>query len=162
MARGETGGLLSLAYSNMRGYGDVHPTIAELRVGYLPVEVPHPVSGEPMEIGEVLMTECEVVASHRIDPDSGQAYLTTGYGACFGHNETKAICMAILDRALDNGRRFGVSNPSEDPEFVLMHVDGIDSMGFAIHYKMPHYVTFESDLDRARKTQEELARRAES
>lgn len=159
MARGETGGLLALAYSNMRGYGDVHPTIAELRVGYLPVEVPHPLTGEMIEIGEVLMTECEVVASHRIDPESGEVYLTTGYGACFGHNETKAICMAILDRALDNGRRFGIENPSEDPEFVLMHVDGIDSMGFAIHYKMPHYVTFESDLDRARKTREELASR---
>lgn len=162
MARGETGGLLALAYSNMRGYGDVHPTIAELRVGYLPVEFPHPVTGEAIEVGEILMTECEVIASHQVDPETGQAYLTTGYGACFGHNETKAICMAILDRALDNGRRFGVRNPSEDPEFVLMHVDGIDSMGFAIHYKMPHYVTFESDLDRARKTQEELAKRSRS
>jgi len=46
----------------------------------------------------------------------------------------------------------GPSNPSEDPEFVLLHVDGIDSMGFCTHYKMPHYVTFQSDMDRLRTT----------
>lgn len=156
MSRAETGGILALGYSNMRGYGDVHPTIAELRVGYLPVEVPHPITGENIEIGEVLITECELVASHQVDPETGKVYLSSGYGVCFGHNETKAICMAILDRSLDNGRRFGVKNPSEDAEFVLQHIDGIDSMGFAVHYKMPHYVTFESDLDRARKTQDQM------
>jgi alpha-D-ribose 1-methylphosphonate 5-triphosphate synthase subunit PhnI len=42
LARGETGGLLALAYSNMRGYGSVHPVIGELRVGYLPVAMKHP------------------------------------------------------------------------------------------------------------------------
>ncbi len=30
LARGEQGGLLTIAYSNMRGYGDIHPTVAEL------------------------------------------------------------------------------------------------------------------------------------
>ena len=79
---------------------------------------------------------------------------TIGYGACFGHNEVKAISMAILDRALQKGMRDGPSNPSEDPEYVLLHVDGVDSMGFASHYKMPHYVTFQSDMDRLRTTQQ--------
>jgi alpha-D-ribose 1-methylphosphonate 5-triphosphate synthase subunit PhnI len=153
MARAETGSLLAIAYSNMRGYGDVHPTIAELRVGYLPVLLPHPVTGEPTEAGEVLMTECEVVAMYEGDDTDGPPVFTLGYGACFGHNETKAISMAILDRALQKGMRDGPSNPSEDPEFVLLHVDGVDSMGFANHYKMPHYVTFQSDMDRLRTTQ---------
>lgn len=170
MARAETGSLLAIAYSNMRGYGDVHPTIAELRVGYLPVMLPHPVTGEHVEAGEVLMTECEVVAMYEAQGSSSVAgermpgategsdandppVFTLGYGACFGHNETKAISMAILDRALQKGMRDGPSNPSEDPEFVLMHVDGVDSMGFANHYKMPHYVTFQSDMDRLRATQ---------
>jgi alpha-D-ribose 1-methylphosphonate 5-triphosphate synthase subunit PhnI len=27
-------------------------------------------------------------------------------------------------------------------------------MGFASHYKMPHYVTFQSDMDRLRTTQQ--------
>lgn len=153
MARAETGSLLAIAYSNMRGYGDVHPTIAELRVGYLPVMLPHPITGEPVEAGEVLMTECEVVAMYEGSDSDGPTTFTLGYGACFGHNEVKAISMAILDRALQKGMRDGPGNPSEDPEFVLLHVDGVDSMGFANHYKMPHYVTFQSDMDRLRTTQ---------
>ena len=153
MARAETGSLLAIAYSNMRGYGDVHPTVAELRVGYLPVLLPHPVTGELAEAGEVLMTECEVVAMYAADEPGGKPMFTVGYGACFGHNEVKAISMAILDRALQKGMKDGPGNPSEDPEFVLLHVDGVDSMGFASHYKMPHYVTFQSDLDRLRTTQ---------
>ena len=153
MARAETGSLLALAYSNMRGYGDIHPTVAELRVGYLPVLLPHPVTGELAEIGEVLMTECEVVAMYQANEDGAKPAFSVGYGACFGHNEVKAISMAILDRALQKGMSDGPTNPSEDPEFVLLHVDGIDSMGFASHYKMPHYVTFQSDMDRLRATQ---------
>lgn len=153
MSRAETGSILAMAYSNMRGYGDIHPTIAELRVGYLPVMLPHPVTGELIEAGEVLMTECEVVAMHDC-PEEGQLpTFNLGYGACFGHNEVKAISMAILDRALQKGMQDGPSNPSEDPEFVLLHIDGVDSMGFANHYKMPHYVTFQSDMDRLRMTQ---------
>ncbi|MBI5781257.1 MAG: carbon-phosphorus lyase complex subunit PhnI [Rhodocyclales bacterium] len=154
MARAETGSLLAIAYSNMRGYGDVHPTVAELRVGYLPVMLPHPVTGEFVEAGEVLITECEVVAMYEADEAGGKPVFTIGYGACFGHNEVKAISMAILDRALQKGMKDGANNPSEDPEFVLLHVDGVDSMGFASHYKMPHYVTFQSDLDRLRTTQQ--------
>ena len=152
MARAETGSLLAMAYSNMRGYGDVHPTIAELRVGYLPVMLPHPVTGEPIEVGEVLITECEVVAMYEDQPGQLPVF-TLGYGACLGHNEVKAISMAILDRALQRGQKNGPANPSEDAEFVLLHIDGVDSMGFANHYKMPHYVTFQSDMDRLRNTQ---------
>ena len=152
LARGEQGGLLAMAYTNMRGYGDIHPTVAELRVGYVPVMMPHPITGKPMEIGEVEVTECEVVAMY--EQQDGTPVFTLGYGACFGNNEVKAISMAILDRALQQGMKHGPSNPSEDPEFVLMHVDGIDSMGFCTHYKMPHYVTFQSDMDRLRATQE--------
>ena len=177
MARGQQGGIVALAYSNMRGYGDVHPTIAELRVGYVPVMLPHPVTGEPTEAGEVLITECEVIAMYehqdegatertglggtaQIDADAPPRF-TLGYGACFGHNEAKAIAMAILDRSLQKGMRDGPTNPSEDAEFVLLHIDGIDAMGFTVHYKMPHYVTFASDLDRLRKSQQQHASRLE-
>lgn len=153
MARAESGSLLAMAYSNMRGYGDIHPSVAELRVGYLPVLVPHPVTGELVEAGEALMTECEVVAMYDAGEAGGKPMFTLGYGACFGHNEIKAISMAILDRALQRGAQNGPSHPSEDEEFVLLHVDGVDSMGFASHYKMPHYVTFRSDVDRLRATQ---------
>ncbi len=176
LARAETGSLLAIAYSSMRGYGDIHPTVAELRVGYLPVLLPHPATGEPLEAGEVLMTECEVVAMYDEQGRSAAARgktpgaagadtkapptFTLGYGACFGHNETKAISMAILDRALQKGKRDGPAHPAEDPEFVLLHVDGVDSMGFCAHYKMPHYVTFQSDMDRLRATRRKAAENA--
>lgn len=160
MARGETGGLLAIAYSSMRGYGEIHPTVAELRVGHVPVFLPHPDTGEPVESGEVLMTECEVVAmfgkhdsAGAIDAGKGGKASPTfglGYGACFGHNEVKAISMAILDQTMQQGVANGIRHPAQDPEYVLMHIDGIESMGFCTHYKMPHYVTFQSDLDRLR------------
>ncbi|MES9859433.1 MAG: carbon-phosphorus lyase complex subunit PhnI [Candidatus Thiodiazotropha sp. LLP2] len=162
MARGEQGSLLAIAYSNMRGYGDIHPTVAELRVGYLPVMLPHPVTGKQMEIGEIEVTECEVIAMYESGEDGGKSHFTLGYGICFGHNEVKAISMAILDRSLQSGVTSGQNNPSEDPEFVLLHVDGIDSMGFCTHYKMPHYVTFQSDMDRLRTTQQKHRMEPES
>ena len=145
LARGETGGMLALAYSNMRGYGSVHPVIGELRVGYLPVLYKNPLTAVVEPIGEILATEAEVIS--RIAEDEGPAVFSLGYGLCFGHNETKAISMAVLDRAVSNPEPV---SPSEDQEFVLTHVDGIESMGFCNHYKLPHYVTFQSELDRLR------------
>lgn len=153
LARGETGSLLCLAYSNMRGYGSVHPTIGELRVGYLPVTVRHPLRGEAYEIGEVKVTEAEVISKSYTDKDNPR--MTLGYGLCFGHNEIKAISMAVLDRAMQSGPP---AAPSEDEEFVLSHVDGIESMGFCNHFKLPHYVTFQSDLDRIRKVNNQQRR----
>ena len=149
MTRGETGGLLLLAYTNMRGYGDIHPAVGELRVGYLPVKIEHPHTGEPYTIGEVKVTEAEIIA--RFDAAEGSPKFTLGYGLCFGHNEVKAIAMAILDRAMQTAEP---KAPSENQEFVLSHLDGIESLGFGSHWKLPHYVTFQSDLDRLRKAKE--------
>jgi alpha-D-ribose 1-methylphosphonate 5-triphosphate synthase subunit PhnI len=160
MARAEQGSILAIAYSNMRGYGDVHPTVAELRVGYLPVLLPHPITGELTEVGEVEVTECEVIAMFENSTTEEKPTFTLGYGACFGHNEVKAISMAILDRSLQAGQQHGARNPSEDQEFVLLHIDGIDSMGFCTHYKMPHYVTFQSDMDRLRATRNKNSKEA--
>jgi alpha-D-ribose 1-methylphosphonate 5-triphosphate synthase subunit PhnI len=58
-----------------------------------------------------------------------------GYGACFGHNEIKAISNAVLDRTL---RAVTPIAPAEDQEFVLMHSDGVESAGFCSHFKLPH------------------------
>ncbi len=149
MARGETGGLLLLAYSNMRGYGNVHPTVGELRVGFMPVTIRHPRTGEAYSIGEIKVTEAEIISESRTSV--GTPKFTLGYGLCFGHNEVKAISMAVLDLSTQADE---ASAPSEDQEFVLSHIDGIESMGFCNHFKLPHYVTFQSSLDRIRKTQE--------
>lgn len=152
MTRAQQGALLGIAYSTMRGYGEVHPTVAELRVGYLPVMLPHPATGEPMEVGEVLMTECDVVATFEQDDEDQMPSFGVGYGCVFGHNEIKAVAMAILDRSLQVGVSRGAEHPAEDQEFVLLHTDGIEAMGFTTHWKLPHYVTFQSKLDRLRST----------
>jgi alpha-D-ribose 1-methylphosphonate 5-triphosphate synthase subunit PhnI len=55
--------------------------------------------------------------------------------------------MSILDRALD----IGGDAPSSDQEFVLYHIDSVESSGFVEHLKLPHYVTFQSSLDRSRE-----------
>ena len=148
LARGETGGLLTLAYSSMRGYGNIHPTLGELRVGYVPLRISHPVTGEPYVVGEVKVTEAEVLA--RFQGTDGVPRFSLGYGFCFGQNELKAISMAVLDRTT---RTVKPSCPAEDQEFVLYHTDGIEAMGFSNHWKLPHYVDFLSDLDRLRKAQ---------
>jgi alpha-D-ribose 1-methylphosphonate 5-triphosphate synthase subunit PhnI len=158
MSRGQQGSLLAIAYTTMRGFGGSHPNVAELRVGYLPVEMPHPISGKLIEVGEVLLTECEIVSGTHNTDEYGLPQFTLGYGACFGHNEVKAISMAMLDRTIQDGTNRGVEYPAESQEFVCSHVDGIESMGFCIHYKMPHFVTFQASLDRLRTTRESVAK----
>lgn len=155
LARGETGGLLTLAYSSMRGYGNIHPTLGELRVGYVPLRVAHPVTDEPYIAGEVKVTEAEVLA--RFEGTDGIPRFSLGYGLCFGQNELKAISMAVLDRCTRTAKP---TCPAEDQEYVLYHTDGIEAMGFCNHWKLPHYVDFLSDLDRLRKAQK-IARQEE-
>lgn len=147
MARGETGGMLMIAYTSMRGYGDIHPTLGELRVGYVPVYINK--NGEDIYVGEVLVTEAEVIARFISEDKADKPQFTIGYGFCFGHNELKAISMAILDRTMQAKKP---KVPAEDQEFVLSHIDGIESSGFGAHWKLPHYITFQSDLDRIRAT----------
>ncbi|MCX7821453.1 MAG: carbon-phosphorus lyase complex subunit PhnI [Brevinematales bacterium] len=147
MARGETGSMLLLAYSNVRGYGVSHPTIGELRVGYIKLKIKHPFKEKEITFGEILITEAELLS--KITKVEGEPKFQVGYGICFGHNETKAISMAILDIAM---RAENPLYPSEDQEFVLSHIDGIESMGFVNHFKLPHYVTFLSEFDRLKKS----------
>lgn len=152
LARGETGGMMALAYSTMRGFGSVHPAVGELRVGYVPLRVRHPAAGAPLFAGEVLVTEAEVVSEVFDRGEDEKAVFQVGYGLCFGHNEVKAISMAILDRATCAERP---QAPAEDEEFVLLHTDGIEAAGFTAHWKLPHYVTFQSQLDRLRAARKE-------
>lgn len=167
MARAEVGSLLTFAYSSVRGYGDAHPTLGELRVGYLPVEVAHPLTGEAVEIGEIMATECEMVSRVYASEESGPEAESVpkfglGYGFCFGQNEVKAISMSILDRVLSAAKERGVhgkSGPAADEEFVLQHVDGVEASGFTAHFKLPHYVTFQADIKVLENTREFQAAR---
>ncbi|WP_198470831.1 carbon-phosphorus lyase complex subunit PhnI [Acetomicrobium sp. S15 = DSM 107314] len=150
MARAEKGSIMALAYSTMRGYGNVHPTLGELRVGYVPLVMDNPIRKDiKVTVGWLLVTEAEVITS--MDDAQGTPRFTLGYGLCFGQDEIKAISMAVLDRAMQ-AKEAGA--PGEDDEFVLCHIDGIDSSGFTAHWKLPHYVTFQSALDRLRRTQQ--------
>lgn len=157
MSRGETGGLLALAYSSMRGYGSVHPTIAELRYGEIPLRVPHPFRpGKSVLAGWIRVTEVEIVSGLKEHGPDGPRY-GLGYGVSFGSNEIKAISMAVLDRAM---RSPDPGAPAEDEEFVLLHTDGIESMGFCAHFKLPHYITFQASLDAMRKARARVAHEA--
>lgn len=157
MARSETGGIMAMAYSSMRGYGSIHPTIAELRVGYVPVMISHPFrENESIYVGEVQVTETEIIAKFDAENDDKKPYFTLGYGICFGANEVKAISMAVLDRTM---KETDGNAPANNQEFVLMHTDGIEASGFCAHFKLPHYITFQSDLDSLRRTQEDIKKK---
>lgn len=151
LARAETGGMLALAYAAMRGYGQVHPVIGELRVGDVPVHFRGSGEEKAYLLGWVRVTECEVITRMSREEGDGKPRFTLGYGLCFGHNETKAICMAVLDRTL---RSPSPESPTEDQEFVLLHTDGVESSGFCLHYKLPHYVSFQADLAQIRNLRE--------
>jgi alpha-D-ribose 1-methylphosphonate 5-triphosphate synthase subunit PhnI len=148
LARGQTGTMTAFAYANLRGYGPFHPTLAELRVGALPLTVDHPRTGKPVRIGTLPVTEAEAVGQR---PTADGGTLGVGYGCVPGRSERKAVAMAVLDAVLagvDDDAPF--TSPLQDEEFVLAHVDGVEAAGFVEHMKLPHEVTFASDLDRVR------------
>jgi len=146
LARADTGFISGLAYSALRGFGQVHPTVGELRSGYVELSVPYLFDEEEsIYLGEILITEVECFSTA---DDNDQLKLSVGYGAVFGRSETKAIAMAVLDNELNHGGPY----PTQDEEFVLTHGDSLEMNGFISHLKLPHYVTFQSKLDSVRKT----------
>lgn len=158
LARGDEGFLLALGYSTQRGYARNHPFAGEIRLGMVDVEFVPEELGFPVVIGEIEITECEMVnqfkGSKKVPPQ-----FTRGYGFAFGHCERKAMSMAQVDRAL-RADELGEDRvaPAQDEEFVLSHCDNVQATGFVEHLKLPHYVDFQSELElvrRMRKEQEE-------
>lgn len=149
LARADTGFLSGLAYSALRGFGLMHPTVGELRVGRVELCVPYPFDeGQCVCIGEMLLTEAECLTEAE---GEGMLGLALGYGAAMGRSENKAIAMAVVDRELTAGG----PHPVQNEEFVLTHGDSLEMNGFLSHLKLPHYVTFQSKLDAVRKTREQ-------
>lgn len=155
LTRGQTGAVTSLGYASLRGYGQVHPTVGEVRVGRMPIYVDHPNESEHEQddefyIGDIRVTEVESFVPVKVKNDRNEDELEfeIGYGICYGQNETKAIAMSILDQCLEHT---DVDFPTHDEEFVLLHIDSVESTGFISHLKMPHYVTFQSKLDSIRQ-----------
>jgi alpha-D-ribose 1-methylphosphonate 5-triphosphate synthase subunit PhnI len=159
LTRGQTGAVTSLGYAALRSYGALHPTVGELRIGNLPVYVDNPFSeanedDDAYFIGDMKVTEVETLFPEPVQKENGLKELRfgIGYGICYGQNETKAIAMSILDRCLETGN---AAYPTHNEEFVLLHIDSVESTGFISHLKLPHYVTFQSELDSIRKSKKD-------
>ena len=146
LARGDEGYLLSLAYSTQRGYGRNHPFVGEIRLGEVAVCFVPEELGLEVEIADVTLTECQMINQFQ-GSECAPPRFTRGYGLTFGHNERKAMSMALVDRAL-RSQELGeeIVAPAQDQEFVLSHSDSVEASGFVQHLKLPHYVDFQSEL----------------
>jgi alpha-D-ribose 1-methylphosphonate 5-triphosphate synthase subunit PhnI len=151
LARGDEGFLLALGYSTQRGYGRTHPFAGEIRIGQVALTIQPEELDFDIDIGEITLTECDMInqfkGSKKVQPK-----FTRGYGLSFGHNERKAMSMALVDRAL-RGTELDedFDSPAQDEEFVLAHADNVEAVGFVSHLKLPHYVDFQSELELIRK-----------
>ncbi len=139
LARADTGGVLALGYAAMRGYGNAHPTVNELRLSEADLRVRHP-RGTVFRAGRVRTSQAEVVTTR------GKGTLKLGFAATFGWNEVKVIAAATLDLNASDAPK----NSPVNEEFVLYHTEPVEASGFCIHFKLPHYVTFQSALDALR------------
>ncbi|MDR5746724.1 carbon-phosphorus lyase complex subunit PhnI [Caballeronia sp. LZ029] len=151
LARGDEGFLLAVGYATQRGYAHSHPFAGEIRHGEVAVEMVVDELGFAVEIGEIDVTECQMINQFAGSGDVPPTF-TQGYGLAFGHSERKAMAMALVDRAL-RAEELGesVGSPTQDPEFVLYHSDNVEASGFVQHLKLPHYVDFQSELELLRR-----------
>jgi alpha-D-ribose 1-methylphosphonate 5-triphosphate synthase subunit PhnI len=155
LARGDEGFLLAMGYSTQRGYSTTHPFAGEIRHGAVPVEVFVEELGFAVEVGEIELTECQLITEFSGSATQAPQF-TRGYGLAYGHGERKAMAMALVDRAL-RAREFGeeTDQPANNEEFVLSHSDNVEASGFVQHLKLPHYVDFQSNLDLLRRLRAE-------
>ena len=151
------GHLLALASPTQRGYGRNHPFAAEIRSGYIDIEIVPEELGFAVNIGEPLMTECEMVNGF-VAPENEDPHFTRGYGLVYGLSERRRWRWRWLTRALqapDYGEH--IAGPAQDEEFVLAHADNVEAAGFVSHLKLPHYVDFQAELKLLKRLQRERA-----
>ncbi len=163
LSRAETGALTALAYTAVReGPKQADPTLVELRAGRLPVSVTHPRTGNPVRVGSVAVTTCELVLYHVQVDSSGEhtdSRFTLGYGATAGRVERRAISAAMLDARVTRAHANppGTAKPpSDDADWLVTALDGQEATGFVEHLKLAHHVSFASDLDRVRALGEHI------
>ncbi|MES2889087.1 MAG: carbon-phosphorus lyase complex subunit PhnI [Pseudomonadota bacterium] len=156
LARADEGWVLGMGYSTQRGYAHTHPFAGDIRFGTVPVEIVPDELDFPIEVGEVALTECQMV-NQFVGSQGVAPTFTRGHGLVFGHGERKAMAMSLVDRALrctefDEMAR----SPAQQQEFVLPQGDSVEASGFVQHLKLPHYVTFESELQLIRKLRQDV------
>ncbi len=151
LARADEGWVLGMGYSTQRGYSYTHPFAGEIRYGAVPLEIVPDELGFAIDIGEIQLTDCQMV-NHFAGSATQPPQFTRGQGLVFGHGERKAMAMSLVDRVL-RADEFdeAVTSPAQDSEFVLSHGDNVEASGFVQHLKLPHYVTFESELQLVRQ-----------
>ncbi|CAN7527777.1 carbon-phosphorus lyase complex subunit PhnI [Caballeronia sp. LjRoot29] len=161
LARADEGFLLAVGYATQRGYANSHPFAGEIRYGEVAVELELEELGFAVEIGDIDITECQMINQFAGSGDVPPTF-TQGYGLAFGHSERKAMAMALVDRAL-RAQELGetVSSPTQDAEFVLYHSDNVEASGFVQHLKLPHYVDFQSELELLRRLRAGIEKQAQ-
>jgi len=161
LARADEGFLLAVGYATQRGYANSHPFAGEIRYGEVAVELELEELGFAVEIGDIDITECQMINQFAGSGDVPPTF-TQGYGLAFGHSERKAMAMALVDRAL-RAQELGetVSSPTQDAEFVLYHSDNVEASGFVQHLKLPHYVDFQSELELLRRLRAGIEKEAQ-
>lgn len=167
LSRGLTQAVVAIGYAAIRGFGLSRPTVGELRRGTVAIEIDAPgASGDAAAedayyLGSIPVTKVEsLIVSDEEDGDGGhRSALDVGYGLVMGDDESKAIAMSVLDHSL---RADDVRFPTQDQEFVLYHIDGVEATGFISHLKLPHYVTFQSKLDSALRSAAEKGGEADA
>lgn len=155
LARGDEGFLLAMGYATQRGYANSHPFAGEIRFGTVAVEMELEELGGAVEIGEIDLTECQMINQFAGSKDVPPTF-TQGYGLTFGHAERKAMAMALVDRSL-RAEELGetLQSATQDIEFMLSHSDNVEASGFVQHLKLPHYVDFQSELELVRRLRAE-------
>lgn len=153
LARSDTGAMTALAYAGLRGFGEpADPTLTELLGARAPVHRTHPLTGGEVLVGEITVTTAEL-ALYRISDGSPDPQLTIGVGATVGGVEVRAIAAALLDAGLTRTAAAGgpPPSPAADEEYVRTTLDASEAGGFTEHLKLPHHVTFTSDVDALRR-----------
>jgi alpha-D-ribose 1-methylphosphonate 5-triphosphate synthase subunit PhnI len=160
LSRGLTQAVVAIGYAAIRGFGLLHPTVGELRRGEVPVTIDAPgneggSADDAYYLGSIPVCEVEnLCVTESTENGEAVSTLDVGYGLVMGSDESKAIAMSVLDATL---RSDDPRYPTQDQEFVLTHIDGVEATGFISHLKLPHYVTFQSKLDSALRTHKERA-----
>jgi len=160
LARADEGWVLGMGYATQRGYGYSHPFAGDIRFGAVAVELVPDELDFAIVVGEIEITECQMINQFAGNAQRPPQF-TRGHGMVFGHGERKAMAMALVDRAL-RAEELGEipTSPAQDAEFALPHGDGVEASGFVQHLKLPHHVTFESELQLVRALRADLQTRA--
>ncbi len=119
-----------------------------------PIEDPN----EDPSVSDSLALAEDLDAEQELESSGGFPQFTRGYGLTFGHNERKAMSMALVDRAL-RAQEFGepIESPAHDEEFVMYHSDNVQAQGFVQHLKLPHYIDFQAELNLIRQLRQDLS-----